>query len=153
MNLEEEQIIQIINRKDLPVKILKIINIKDIFNIPTSYNLISICGTYIIITTRGENYIGSTNDFFTRIYIHKVKGINGRTVESAYLLQTENIEDAIKLEDWLIYWIDPSLNVRGKANRQYLNDIEISLLRKDVSYGHIRRSGLYDIIKNIQIKH
>lgn len=142
MNLEEEQIIQIASREDLPVKVLRIVRIKSMDKIPNHLvpKAATLCGAYMIITKYGENYVGSTVDFFRRTYTHKCLTIKGRIPKSAYLYETENEDDAIKLEDWLIYWTNPSLNIIGKQENDCLNDVEISLLG----------NSLYNAIKNTQ---
>lgn len=151
MKLSEDKIIKISNKRKLPVKITRIVRIKDMLK-ERYVNSIRLCGAYIVITRNKENYAGSTEDFFQRMQHHANSTIKGRIPMSAYLFETKSEDDAKVLERWLIRMFNPSLNVSLRSKYDHLNEKEISSLCKRVEHGYVRRHGLYDMIKNIQIK-
>lgn len=152
MKLTEEKIIKIANKRNLPTKVKRIIRIMDLWEERCIiYNdVIRLCGAYIVITRDDENYVGSTKNFFYRMYQHVRFTIKGRIPKSAYMFETENIESALKLEKWLIQMYNPSLNICLRTKHERLNSRETMLLCKEVDGGCVRRKGLFDIVKIIE---
>lgn len=158
MRLSKDKIVKIANKRNLPVKIDEIVKIEDLFEERTfiiDYKTeICYCGAYMIITRDGENYAGSTENFFERMYEHIYNTIKGKIPMFACLFETKDMCDAMILERWLIQKFNPPLNVNLRSEYRYkgLNDDEILSLRKKVKSGFVRRNGLFDMIKNVQIK-
>lgn len=147
-----DYIIEMKQKNRLPVNIKRIFRADNITDIYDLYKF-KLCGTYIISITNRANYVGSTSRFGRRMYEHRYKEkLHGvKNIKYISLVETEIIYDAMKLEDWLIYTCDPSLNVIGRKDGCCsMNDQEKLRLCKTVKNGEVRRYGLYDMIKNIQ---
>jgi hypothetical protein len=152
MKMSKDKMLKIVDRRDLPVKILRTLEIdnvrmEDIHNIP-----IHLCGTYIVLTRDEKNYVGSTTNFLGRLREHLYQTVKGSIPKFVCLFETENINDAKILGKWMIYRFNPSLNQQLRTKFKPLNDKEVLLLRKNVEPGHVRRKGLYDGVKSNQSK-
>lgn len=75
------------------------------------------CGAYIITTKSGKRYVGSSTNIFERMRCHVYIGDirRGKYIKEAIMsigvYLTENYKDARVLERWLIYGLDPELNL------------------------------------------